>query len=169
MDYGYAQRVLLMVPLTVPSDLKDGVSMPLAARVNYLVCREVCIPGKKQVELSLPVRKASGPSVAREQFVAARRRLPKPVPHEWKVSAASAGDEFVLTLKAGHAFEVPQFFPLEEEQIENAAPQEANPVSAGVRLHLKKSKHLTKPLTRLRGVIVTGVEKAYLVDVAVSP
>jgi len=168
MDYGYAHEVLLPVSLTVPSNLKDVDSMRLAARVNYLVCREVCIPGKKQVELSLPVRKDSGPSAAREQFEATRRRLPKPVPHDWKVSAASAGDEFVLTVKAGHSLEAPQFFPLEQEQIENAAPQEAKRISGGVRLHLKKSKHLTKPPTRLRGVVVTGVDKAYLVDVAVS-
>jgi hypothetical protein len=94
--------------------------------------------------------------------------LPKPIPHDWKVSVASAGDEFVLTVNAGHSFEALQFFPLEEEQIENAAPQEPKPISGGVRLHLKKSKHLTKSLTRLRGVVVTGVEKAYLVDVVVS-
>jgi len=168
MDYGYANEVLLTVPLSVPSNVKAGDSVPFAARVHYLVCREVCIPGKKQLELSLPVRRSSAPSAVGEQFAVTRRRLPKPVPHDWRVTAVSAEDEFVLTLKAGHALEAPQFFPLEEEQIENASPQQVTPIPGGVRLHLKKSKHLTKPLTRLRGVVVTPVEKAYLVDVTVA-
>jgi len=168
MDYGYANKVLLTVPLTVPSKLMDGESATLAAQVHYLVCREVCIPGKKQLELSLPVRSSSAASGAKEQFEGAQRKLPKPVPRNWKISAASAGDEFVLTLKPGHSMQPPQFFPIEEEQIENAAPQKVKAITGGVRLHLKKSKHLTKPLTRLRGVVVTGVEKAYVIDVAVS-
>ena len=78
------------------------------------------------------------------------------------------GDEFVLDLKSGNPVKTPQFFPLHEEQIENAAPQVASALPGGVRLHLKKSKHLLKPIPRLEGVVVFGSGKAYVVNVPVS-
>jgi hypothetical protein len=62
----------------------------------------------------------------------------------------------------------PEFFPLEAEQIENAAAQKAAVIPGGIRLHLKKSKHLLKPVARLKGVVVIGPGRAYLVDVPVS-
>jgi hypothetical protein len=38
----------------------------------------------------------------------------------------------------------------------------------GVRLHLKKSNHLLKPIARLRGLVVVDSERAYSVDVPIS-
>jgi len=55
-DYGYQHQVLLMVPVRPPAGLKEGQTQKIGALVRYLVCREVCIPGRKELELSLPFR-----------------------------------------------------------------------------------------------------------------
>jgi DsbC/DsbD-like thiol-disulfide interchange protein len=169
-DFGYEHQVLLIAAIHPPPALKDGVSQSLAAHVHYLVCRDVCIPGQKQLELTLPVRIKShtvaGSDV--QLFEATRGRLPQPVPESWKITAASVGNDFVLNLIIGKTTEAPQFFPLEEEQIENAALQTAATIPAGYRLHLRKSSHLLKPLSRLRGVLVVGAGRAYVLDVPVS-
>jgi thiol:disulfide interchange protein DsbD len=169
-DFGYEHQVLLVAAVQPPQGLKEGVSQRIAARVHYLVCRDVCIPGQKQLELTLPVRikspAAAGSDV--QLFEATRRRLPRPTPESWKISASSVGDDFVLNLIIGRSAGAPQFFPLEEEEIENAAPQTATTLPGGFRLHLKKSRHLLKPSSRLRGVLVVGPGKAYLLDVPVS-
>jgi DsbC/DsbD-like thiol-disulfide interchange protein len=167
-DYGYERQVLLMVPVRPPAQLKDGETQKIAARVRYLVCRDVCIPGQKQLELTLMVKSAASPSPTGELFRATRARLPVPVPSSWKISAASMDDEFVLDLKSGNPTKTPQFFPLHAEQIENAAPQVASALPGGVRLHLKKSKHLLRPIPRLEGVVVFASGKAYVVNVPVS-
>lgn len=132
------------------------------------ICRDVCIPGQKQLELSLPVKNHAAPSLAHELFAAARARVPRPTPRNWKISAASIGDEFVLNLHSGESTEVRQFFPLDAEQIENVAPQDTTVFSGGVRLHLKKSNQLLRPIARLRGALVVDSERAYLVNVPVS-
>jgi DsbC/DsbD-like thiol-disulfide interchange protein len=167
-DFGYEHQVLLIAAVQPPLALKEGVSRRIAARVHYLVCRDVCIPGEKPLELTLPVRSraVAGPDV--QLLEATRRRLPRPAPESWKISAASIGDDFILNLIIGRSAAAPQFFPLEEEQIENAAPQTVTTIQGGFRLHLKKSGHLLKPLSRLRGVLVVGPGKAYLLDVPVS-
>ena len=167
-DYGYGHQVLLMVPVRPPAGLKEGQTQKICALVRYLVCREVCIPGRKELELSLPIQTHAGTSQARELFDGSRARLPRPAPRNWRTSALSRGDEFLLNLRIGKLDKAPEFFPLEAEQIENAAPQKATAIPGGIRLHLKKSKHLLKPATRLKGVIVLGPGRAYLLDVPVS-
>jgi DsbC/DsbD-like thiol-disulfide interchange protein len=166
-DYGYEHQVLLMVALRPPPGLKAGMNERIAARVLYLVCREVCIQGEKQLELTLPVRNDAGASPTERAFEVSRQRLPRPVPKGWKISAASVGDEFQLSLRIGRLTATPQFFPLEEEQIENAALQATSTIPGGIRLHLKKSNHLLKPISRLKGVLVVESGNAYLVDVPV--
>ncbi len=165
-DYGYQHQVLLMVPVRPPAELKGGQTQKIGALVRYLVCREVCIPGRKELELSLPVQTHAA-SESRELFDAARSRLPRPAPRGWRISAVSRGDEVLLNLRIGKLDKEPEFFPLEAEQIENAAPQEATAIPGGIRLHLKKSKHLLKPASRLKGVIVISPGGGYLLDVPV--
>lgn len=170
MDFGYEHQVLLIAAVQPSAALKEGVSQSFAARVHYLVCRDVCIPGQKQLELTLPVKRESRAVAGSDDqlFEVTRRRLPKPAPASWKIMAASVSDDFVLNLIIGKVAGVPQFFPLEEEQLENAAPQTATRIPGGYRLHLKKSSHLLKPLSRLKGVLVVGGGKAYALDVPVS-
>jgi len=169
VDFGYEHQVLLIAAVQPSQALREGVSQRIEARVHYLVCRDVCIPGQKQLELTLPVKSRAVAGSDVQLFEATRRRLPQPAPESWKISAASLGDDFVLNLIIGRSAGAPQFFPAEEEQIENAAPQTATTIPGGFRLHLKKSKHLLKPLSRLRGVLVVGSGKAYRVDVPVLP
>jgi DsbC/DsbD-like thiol-disulfide interchange protein len=167
-DYGYEHQVLLMVTVRPTPGLKEGVSERIAARVHYLVCRDVCIPGQKQLELTLPVKSDAAASSTAQGFETTRLRLPQPVRKGWKISAASVGDEFLLDLRIGTLNATPQFFPLEEEQVENAAVQAATTIPGGIRLHLKKSNHLLKPISRLKGVLVVASGKAYMVDVPVQ-
>jgi len=167
-DYGYKHQVLLMAPIRLPARLRAGETENIAAQVHYLICHDVCIPGQKQLLLSLPVQNRPAASLSRELFAAARARVPKPKPRSWKISAASLGDEFVLNLQTEELTKMLQFFPFHAEQIENAASQEMTVFPGGVRLHLKKSNHLLKPIARLQGVIVLDSERAYSVDVPVS-
>jgi len=44
MDYGYEGKVALPIRLTLAKDLASK-KVHLTANVNWLVCREVCIPG----------------------------------------------------------------------------------------------------------------------------
>jgi DsbC/DsbD-like thiol-disulfide interchange protein len=166
VDYGYERQVLLPVLLRNPSELKEGTTEKIIAQVHYLVCREVCIPGQKQLVLELPVKDHGTASSNAPLFESTQRELPKPIPADWKISATSAGDEFQLHLRTAKSIASPQFFPLEPEQIENAAPQNVSAIPGGLDLHLKKSNHLLKPISRIKGVIVSG-GTAYLVDVPV--
>ena len=167
-DYGYQHEVLLMTVLSAPPTLKPGENVQLDAGVRYLVCREVCIPGRKQLHLTLPVKERATQTSASQWFELAREKLPRAAPAQWKLSAVEGRDELVLSLTTKNTALSPQFFPLQAEQIENAAPQKVTTKPGGIRLHLIKSKHLRKPMSRLQGILVVGSGRAYHVNIPVS-
>lgn len=167
-DYGYEHEVLLMAVLSPSPGLTKGKDLKLGVGIRYLICREVCIPGRKQLDLTLPVKDRASPASTSQLFEVARHRLPRPAPAHWKLTAAEGSDEFVLSLSTRDTGLSPQFFPLNPEQIENAAQQRVTTKPGHIRLHLIKSKHLLKPASRLQGVLVVAPGRAYQVNVPVS-
>ncbi len=54
-DYGYEDSLLLYSQVNVPEELKTGSVIDIAAEVSWVSCEEICIPGKAELELKLPV------------------------------------------------------------------------------------------------------------------
>ena len=169
MDYGYLGDVTLLVPIRSAATASAGTSAELNVQVSIVVCKDVCIPGKAQVSLVLPVR-AAPPAASTANaalFAAARNRLPKPLPAGWTVRVTDAKDEFLLTAETGKQASRAFFFPLDESQVANAATQPVEAMPKGLRVRLRKSDELLKPAVRLRGVLeLDGT--GYVVDVPVS-
>jgi thiol:disulfide interchange protein DsbD len=169
MDYGYEKEATLLVPVRGAAGARPAASAEVSVQVSVVVCKELCIPGKAQVSLTLPVRAvAAAPSAANAAlFTAARGRLPKALPAGAAVRITDGKDEFVLTAETGKPPARVFFFPQDENQIDNMAPQPAEAAPKGFRLRLKKSPDLEKPVARLRGVLdLDGT--GYVIDVPVT-
>ncbi len=75
--YGYENKVLLTARVVPPEDLPTGTTATLKAETDWLVCREVCKPGKASLRSQLPVEKEARPA-NRTLFRRWERRLPSP-------------------------------------------------------------------------------------------
>ena len=175
VDYGYVDAVLLIVPLHVDASLAGQATAQIGADVRLLICsHEMCVAGKAQVSLTLPVKSQAAAADARnaDLFAATRKSLPRPATSNWKFSVADAKDSFVLSVVANHkaVHKIAQaiFFPRAESQIENAAEQKLLPQANGFRLTLRKSDQLLKPVTRLNGVLVISGDQAYRIDIDID-
>ncbi len=170
VDFGYEDAVTLIVPVHAETSLAVQPLARLGAEIRVLVCREMCIPGRTQLSLTLPIKsRPPAPDVrTRELFAAARKDLPRAVPQYWKFNVNDAKDSFVLAANLGAQITQVIFFPLAEVQIDNSAPQILQSLPSGFRLTLRKSDRLLKPIDRLKGVLVFSGNHAYLVDVPVS-
>ena len=167
-DYGYRGEVLLPVNIRVPASVTIGDEAPIAVDAKWLICREVCIPEHARLHLELPVAQQSRPnSGAAALFDKTEKLLPQPMPGKWITEARSQGDNFVLFLRTGARVTKAEFFPLEANQIDNAAPQKLLPLPTGMKLALKKSDLLTKPIYVLRGVLVLGEGASFRIEAAV--
>ena len=103
MDFGYEDEVLFPITLSADSTLKAPSTAQLSAHVNWLVCREVCIPGKADLAVPLQVVSAQGPADPGRQalFDRFRGRLPQPLPSSSHAVFGTTPSGFALAL-TGH-------------------------------------------------------------------
>jgi thiol:disulfide interchange protein DsbD len=169
MDFGYEDEVAFPVQLTATSSAKPG-PIHLDAKVSWLVCREVCIPGKAHLGLDLTVSPdATAPTQTVGALGEALTLIPKPLPADTKVTVTGGKTDFVLALTTGNRETNAEFYPFDEDQIANAAPQQIEPLSDGVRLRVRRSEDLKTLPATLHGVFKLSDTIAYDVTAPVVP
>ena len=109
-NYGYERDVLLLAPIRVPSDA--GAGAEISASVRFIVCREVCVPGRAAPSLAMPVGGPAHASRFRALFDATRARVPQRAPAAWTSTAAISADDILVTLTTGRRESGWQFFRL---------------------------------------------------------
>src|SRR5258706_2925419 len=57
MNYGYEDEVVLLAELTPPASATAG-TFPIKARAEWLVCKDICIPAKGELDTTLAVSAA---------------------------------------------------------------------------------------------------------------
>lgn len=157
-NYGYEGEVVLPFEVQLPAQLSEA-TVRFEAYAQWLVCKEVCIPGEARVALELP-RAAPGQDVARSaqaaMFDAMAMRIPDPA---HAVAAALHTDAEQLsvvfdlrTLPEGRKPARVEFFPYEGGLIAPAASQRLLRTEAGWRIDLKRADGARVPQT-LQGVL----------------
>ena len=83
--------------MSSPGSLVPGTTVTLAARADWLVCKEVCIPEGADLTLALPVAPTAAPDARWGPVLdAARAALPQPLAG-WRASAAGQGTTIAVT------------------------------------------------------------------------
>jgi thiol:disulfide interchange protein DsbD len=155
MSYGYEGEVLLPIVLQTPGHLQPGTEVVLAGRADWVECKDVCIPGRAEVELKLPVRAEPARSlVAGSAFAEARRRQPA-APEGWGIEASSASGKILLSFQPPNRGVVTDayFFAADTTTVDHPAPQVLHPGALRHRLDIARAAHGTEPLGRLTGVL----------------
>jgi thiol:disulfide interchange protein DsbD len=153
MNFGYEGEILLLVTLTPPAGLATGGTVGLAARGDWLICKDVCIPGGADLKLELPVRDSAAPSRRAALFASMRARVPAPMQLQAAEALIDANRVRLSFVKAG-ATKSFEFFPLEEGRIEPAATQPVRRDGERVQLLLTAAEPVAPDFNRLKGVLV---------------
>jgi Uncharacterized protein predicted to be involved in C-type cytochrome biogenesis len=117
MNYGYEDEVVLLAELTPPAGAPAG-NAAIAARAEWLVCKDICVPEKGEVDFTVPVVSAEPAADAR--FVGSMERARNMLPVDltgWKYEAARQGKALVVRLTPPQGTAVPSkamFFPERE-------------------------------------------------------
>jgi thiol:disulfide interchange protein len=174
VDYGYEDSVAYPVAITAAPKVKADKSgnVHLDANVSWLVCKQVCIPGKANLGLDLKLMPA-GTKVGTEGATvgalgAAFRSMPKPLPERIKLTANSSGDDLVLIAKTGTREIDAEFYPLDKDIIVDGA-QTSDKNDDGATIYMKRSTELKAAPKSLHGLLKFATEESYIVDVPVVP
>jgi thiol:disulfide interchange protein DsbD len=163
MDFGYENEVLFPVRLGVNKSFKPGSMVHLAAKVSWLVCREVCIPGKANLELDVPVvaSKPAGNGIVIDLFKRLNAALPQELPSADTAVFQPTPIGFRLAVETGQRETQAAFFPEDQDILDNPAPQKLTPSAKGLILDLKKDANLSANPAQLRGVLELSGGRAY--------
>ena len=159
MDFGYENEVVFPVPMHVAADFHPATSQVLiAAHVSWLVCREVCIPGKGDLAVTRTALSKTPPNPSTDTTAQSiiqhfQDQLPQPLPASDAAHFRSTPKGFVLDITTGSQIFSAQFFPIDQNILANAAPEPAQPLGNGVQLTLTKDENLQQPPAQLNGVV----------------
>ncbi|HWR15271.1 MAG TPA: protein-disulfide reductase DsbD domain-containing protein [Terriglobales bacterium] len=167
VDYGYHDAVTLLTRIKVPTSAKPG-NMQLTANLSWLVCKDICVPQKTTATLPLRIGPAAVPNNDAKQIIAdAKAKLPKAVPADWKMNVMRNPAQLLLNFMPGAKVSEAFFFPLEQQIIENAAPQKLSATSVRSQLALKRDSGSTAA-PALKGVLVLDGSNAYAVNIPIK-
>ena len=165
MDFGYEDHVLFATMLDVGKGAKPGPAT-LHAKVDWLVCRASCIPGKAELEVTryLVVEDPKGtgyfpPDIG--DWVEYQNSLPRPLPQTDKAIFQPTSEGFRLSVVTGQTETEAAFFPADENILDNPAPQKLTPVAKGLILELKKDASLSANPAQLKGVLELSGGRAF--------
>jgi thiol:disulfide interchange protein DsbD len=153
MNFGYEGEVLLFTTLTPPPNLTAGSKVALAARGDWLICSDVCIPGGADLKLELPVRDSAGPGRRAALFASMRARVPAQIQLDGAEALIESDRIRLSFVRAGDAKRF-EFFPLEEGRIEPAAKQPVRRDGDRVLLSLTAAQPVAADFNHLKGVLV---------------
>lgn len=171
LTYGYATETMLLVEITPPTVLAAGTTT-LKAKVRWLECETLCVPGSASVSLTLPVRSSTPEKANQELFKKYRAMVPQPLAampgFAWKSEAKNSTVSLELIAEANKQFvfqtdAVPDFYPYPNDSLTFGRTKVAVDGSrALLTIPLTAYEKVSGPFT-MRGVLVyqlVGGEKA---------
>lgn len=159
MNFGYEGEVFLITEITPPASLKAGDPVTLAARAEWLVCKDVCIPENGDFTLTLAASATPGDNSRwHSDFASARAAHPAQL-DDWKLDSSIQGNEVRIRVAPPANFKATlsdlTFFPFRDNVIENAAPQKISRSGDGYILAIALAQPVPADLKELSGVLVS--------------
>jgi thiol:disulfide interchange protein DsbD len=162
LDYAYEDEVLIPVPISAPASAQVGTTISLNADVNYLVCKDICVPEEAKLTLLLPVVAGAPTADAKWGAVVGEVLAKAPKPAGLKAVFKLDGQTLKLAVTGGplKGADVAgaYFFPYSPKVIEHAAAQGIERGPEGLTVSLKPGYDFVgggTPPTELAGVLST--------------
>ena len=173
VNYGY-DKVAIPFPATLSAPPPHATSTSVMLSLQYLVCKDECLPGEAQLELQIPISKTAAPPGQYERlFAEAQTKVPTQLDRV-SIAVEEQQDRIILALIPFESRFFPAavtFFPEDSRIISNSAPQEVSLDGGALRISLKRDSNRREPIRRVRGVLVSrqgwsesGEPKAISID-----
>lgn len=151
VDYIYEREVTVLFPVRIDEGVSGTVS--IGAEIDWLVCKDECLAGFAEVELTIPVtHDASGAEVIeRAQFARTRERLPHRLEDLGEAGLRYGWDGHTLRIEVSDARRL-IFYPAHSEQFVYPVGMAANGVASGGVISLPYNRYLDRA-QRVGGIL----------------
>ena len=166
MNHGYDGEIVLPVEIRLPQDWPPGQVAKLAARADWLICKDVCIPGGADLTLDMPVLAANAAPDPKWAALFDAAFAAMPAGRVQRAEASTAGGVITLKLEGVKPLPGREVFALSsvEGLIESAAPQVVKQDGANTIITLAVTSNLSYTETSIKGIVVGVAERAMSFD-----
>ena len=154
-SFGYGGTALFPFRIEVPRGVYGNATIRL--HVEYLACREMCVPESADVSLRLPIDVAGKDTPEAADIAGALSRVPETVADAGTVTASIEANRIMISVAGNAAVQKSlDFFPLDKNVVKLSDPPEFAPGENGAqRLWLTAmDKFAAKPAEVISGVLV---------------
>jgi len=176
VSFGYADELFLISEVRAEENAKPGTKVKISAIVEWLACKERCIPGSAELSLNLPVQDSVPDLNTRwaGRFVETRKNLPREFP-DWRTRASAGSGNILIRIDPPPWFKDElsglSFFPEQEGLIDYSEAQSLKKSRDGYVLEVRRSVLSESLPQRLHGVLFSpkgwsqaGQERAFYID-----
>lgn len=159
-NIGYHGETLLLTEIATPKALASGIPVRIEAKAEWLICKEVCLPGGATLSLELPGGTGAPDTRWSQRLRDAHAAVPRAL-QGWQVSAEPSTDHIVLRLAPQDAAQRPLenlvFHPDDPEIVDYPSPQRlVREDSGSYRLELTAAPAFKGNIHALSGLIVAA-------------
>ncbi|MBX3113204.1 MAG: hypothetical protein KF836_01435 [Fimbriimonadaceae bacterium] len=171
-SFGYDNSVLFMTRIVTPKDAKIGSKILVSADMEFLICKESCLPGNAKLSMFLNVGEAAliKPTKWAEEFERTAFHLPRSAAN-WKLSARKVDSVIVLSGQHPDYAQIGalRFFGEEPGVFDTGALPPAISRSAGVfTLNIPISPYASEIPTQIKGVLTGFGTHSYEISVPIT-
>jgi thiol:disulfide interchange protein DsbD len=80
LDHVYHERLALLQDLTLPASAESGQAFSIGARLDWLICKDACVPGHRELDLTVTVGDTTTAQALADRLAGVRAALPVPAP-----------------------------------------------------------------------------------------
>ena len=157
ISYGYEGTTTFPFTVKSPRFVTIGQKVTISAQADFLVCKDICIPGKAQASITLPYRITSEPTPEAPAIDAAKKLIPE---HNSIANLQAQFGNGLLNLslpeQSAQVKTSLVFFPLSNKLIDLKAPEQFVRQKDGVKiLQMRLNERFSAEKTpELQGVLV---------------
>lgn len=151
VSYGFEEELFLLTSVQVPQTAAPGTHT-LTAKLDWLVCEEICLPESATVETSVKVGAQQISGSHQQRFDHARAQLP-PV-FEPALEIMQNPQHFMLRWEDKDQYGNIRFIPGEEDWIDDLAPQKVVKQQNGYLLRVPRDTFNNISPPQLHGLLV---------------
>lgn len=151
-SFTYSGAVLLPFKLEIPWGTPYGTRGTIVAKVKWLACNKICVPGGATLRYTLPIQVRSEPTAEAELFTYAKQHMPEVVESPG-ITATLEGKRIRIDMPtlAGKSLD---FIPLERSTIDYKGGSRLQKTNKTTSLFVTAHPDLIKAPSDLKGIVV---------------
>lgn len=159
MNYGFAGPTVLLTELKIPTDFVQN-ELEIAAKVDWLVCEEICIPAEASFRFSIPVTESAERSAYAAELIS-KAHASQPQPLALSGYYDIAGGSFSAAIAGLPDEDFQSFFVAATELVDHAAPQQLLYSEGEWLLRQKLNTYFTAAPDQFELVLVSANGQGY--------